>query len=85
VYGSSPILRSSQQLLHQSPFRPCIHRGYATIPNLPRAKGSSHDGHGVVVEYSRNVFRGELVGGIADKKTCLSDRTVADDDAPVRQ
>jgi hypothetical protein len=49
------------------------------------AKGSSHDGHGVVVEDCWDIFRGELVGGITDEKTCLSDGTVADDDAPVGQ
>lgn len=42
----------------------------------------SHDGHGVVVEDRGDVFRGKLVGGIADEQTCLADRTVADDDAP---
>ena len=41
-----------------------------------------HDGHGIVVEYGGDVFRGELVGGVADEQTCLSDCTVADDDAP---
>lgn len=46
--------------------------------------GSSHDGYGVVVEDGRDIFRGELVRGVADKKTCLADCTVTDDDAPVR-
>lgn len=57
--------------------------GLPLLQTVQRAKGSSHDGHSVVVEDCRNIFRGELVGGITDKKTCLSDRTVADDDAPV--
>jgi hypothetical protein len=48
-----------------------------------RAKGGSHDSHGVVVEDCGNVFRGKLVRGVADEETCLADRTVADDDAPV--
>jgi hypothetical protein len=55
------------------------------LPMILGAKGSSHDGHGVVVEDCWDIFRGELVGGITDEKTCLSDRTVADDDAPVGQ
>jgi hypothetical protein len=50
-----------------------------------RAKlGSSHNGHGVVVEDGRDIFRGELVRGVTDKKTCLADSTVTDDDAPAR-
>jgi hypothetical protein len=57
--------------------------GISLLQDVRGAKGSSHDGHGVVVEYRRNVFRGEFVGGITDEKTCLSDGTVADDDAPV--
>jgi hypothetical protein len=52
----------------------------------PRARrapdGGSHDGDGVVVEHGGHVFRGKLVGGVADQETRLADRTVADDDAP---
>lgn len=44
--------------------------------------GSSHYGDGVVVEHGRDIFRGELVGGVADEQTCLANRTVADNDAP---
>jgi hypothetical protein len=47
------------------------------------AEGSSHDSHGIVIEDCGNVFRGKLVRGVADEETCLADRTVADDDAPV--
>jgi hypothetical protein len=46
--------------------------------------GSSHDGDGVVVEDGGDIFRGELVRGVADEKTCLADSTVTDDDAPAR-
>jgi hypothetical protein len=46
--------------------------------------GSSHNGHGVVVEDGGNIFRGELVGGIADEETSLADCTIADDDTPAR-
>jgi hypothetical protein len=47
-------------------------------------EGSSHNGDGVVVEDCGDIFRGELVCGVANEKTCLADRTVADDDAPAR-
>lgn len=39
-----------------------------------------HDGDSVVVENCRNIFGRELVGGVADEKTCLANSTVADDD-----
>jgi hypothetical protein len=45
--------------------------------------GSSHYSDGVVVEDRGDIFGGELVGGVADEKTCLADSTVADDDTPV--
>lgn len=45
----------------------------------------SHDGDGVVVKDSRDIFRGELVGGVADQKAGLADRTVADDNAPAKR
>lgn len=44
--------------------------------------GSSHNGHGVVVEDSRDIFRGEFVCRVADEETCLADSTVTDDDTP---
>jgi hypothetical protein len=44
--------------------------------------GSSHDGDGVIVKYSRDVFRGKFIRGVAYEETCLADRTVADDDTP---
>lgn len=44
--------------------------------------GVSHNGHGVVVEDGGDIFRGELVRGVADEQTCLADGTVTDDDAP---
>jgi hypothetical protein len=47
--------------------------------------GNSHDGDGIVVEDSGDIFRGELVGGIADEETSLADCTIADDDAPARR
>lgn len=42
-----------------------------------------HDGDRIVIEYRRDIFGGELVGGVTDEKTCLADSTVTDDDAPV--
>jgi hypothetical protein len=35
-----------------------------------------HYRHGIIVENSRHIFRRELVGGIADEETRLSDGTV---------
>jgi hypothetical protein len=48
-------------------------------------KESSHNGDGVVVEHGGDIFRGELVGGVADEQTCLADSTVTDDDASARR
>lgn len=48
-----------------------------------RAGIDSHYRNGIVIEDGGNVFRGELVRRVADEETCLSDGTVADDDAPV--
>lgn len=42
-----------------------------------------HDCDGVVIEDCGHIFGGELVGGVTDEKTCLSDRTVTDDNASV--
>lgn len=42
-----------------------------------------HDCDGVVVEDCGDIFGGELVGGVTDEETCLSDRTVTDDNASV--
>lgn len=42
----------------------------------------SHNGDGVVVENSRNIFGGELVGRVANEQAGLADGTIADDDAP---
>lgn len=47
--------------------------------------GGSHDGDGVVVKYSGDIFRGELVGGVTDEQTCLANGTVADYDTPRRE
>lgn len=47
--------------------------------------GCSHYSDGVVVEDRRDIFRGKLVCGVADKETCLADSTVTDDDAPVEE
>ncbi len=44
-----------------------------------------HNRDGIVIEDCRDVFRGELVRRVADEKTCLSDSTVTDDDAPIKQ
>jgi len=48
----------------------------------PGEGAHSHHGDGVVVEHSRDIFRWELVGRVADEKAGLADRTVADDNAP---
>lgn len=45
--------------------------------------GHLHDSDGIVVKDGWDVFRGKLVGGVADKKTSLSDSTVTDNDTPV--
>ena len=42
--------------------------------------GSSHHRDGIVVEYSRHIFRGKLVGRVADEETGLADCTISDDD-----
>lgn len=42
----------------------------------------SHYRDRIVVEDGRNVFGGELVCRVGDKKTCLADRTVTDNDTP---
>lgn len=42
-----------------------------------------HYRDGIVIEYGRDVFGGELVGRIADQQTSLADSTVTDDDASV--
>ena len=47
-----------------------------------RNMGCSHYSDGIVIEYRRNIFGGKLVRGVADKKTCLADSTVTNDDAP---
>jgi hypothetical protein len=44
----------------------------------------AHDCNGIVVEDSRNIFRWELVGRIADEKTGLADRTIPHNDASDR-
>jgi len=41
------------------------------------ARGS-HNGNRIVVEDSGDIFRGELVGGVTDKKARLADSTVTD-------
>lgn len=41
-----------------------------------------HYRDGIVVEDGGNVFRRELVGGIADEQARLTDGTVTDDDTP---
>jgi hypothetical protein len=38
----------------------------------------SHDGDGIVIEHSRDVFRRELVCCVADEKAGLSDGTISD-------
>ena len=47
-------------------------------------KAHSHDGNGIIVEDGRDVFRGELVGGVADEQARLADGTVTDDDTSAR-
>lgn len=44
-----------------------------------------HYGDGIVVEDGRDVFRGELVGCIADEQARLADGTVTDNDTSVAQ
>lgn len=44
-------------------------------------EGNVHDGDGVIVKDGRDIFRWELVCGVADKKARLSDGTVTDDHA----
>lgn len=44
-----------------------------------------HDSHGIIVENSWNVFRGEFVGGVADQQACLPNRTVADHHTSVEE
>lgn len=44
-----------------------------------------HDCDGVVIEDCGHIFGGELVGGVTDEETCLSDRTVSDDNASVQR
>lgn len=41
-----------------------------------------HDGNRIIVKDSRHVFAGELVRGVGDEKTGLSDSTVTDDHTP---
>jgi hypothetical protein len=43
----------------------------------------SHYSDGIVIEDRRNIFGGEFVRGVADKKTCLADSTITNDDTPV--
>ena len=75
--------------MHAPPFQMYIRERWTFIYGVKREreeqKEGSHNGHGIVVEYGGNVFRGELVRGIADEQTCLSDCTVADDDAPAER
>ena len=53
---------------------------------MPEGRGPDiHNRDGIVVEDCRHVFRGELVCRVADEKTCLANRTVADDHAPKTQ
>ncbi len=42
-----------------------------------------HDSDSIVVENSRDVFGGKLVGGVADQEACFSDRTIANHHASV--
>lgn len=46
------------------------------------AEPDVHNGDSIVIEDCRDIFRGELVRRVADEQTCLSDRTVTDDNAP---
>jgi hypothetical protein len=42
-----------------------------------------HYRDGIIVEDCRDVFRGELVGSVADEQARLTDGTVTDDDTPI--
>ncbi len=43
---------------------------------------SLHDSNRIVIEDGWNIFRRELVGGIRNEETGLSDSTVTDDNTP---
>lgn len=47
-------------------------------------EGDSHDGDSIVVENSRDIFRGKLVGGVANEQASFADSTVADNHAPAK-
>jgi glycerol-3-phosphate cytidylyltransferase-like family protein len=44
-----------------------------------------HYGHGIVVENCRHIFRRELVSGIADEETRLSDGTITHNNTSARR
>jgi len=51
--------------------------------NSGRIEGYSHDSDSVVVEHCGDIFRWELVRGVADEETCLSNRTVSNNNASI--
>ena len=58
------------------------------VTTKPRSKGNRrsrniHHRYCIIVEYRRNIFRGEFIGGIADEEAGLADRTVSDNDTPI--
>jgi hypothetical protein len=68
--SNSPRVYGSSPILHESQW------GYLH----PRI--DLHDCHGIVVEDGGHIFRGEFVGGVRNQQTGLSNRTVADNNAP---
>ena len=50
------------------------------------AKNPSHDCNSIVVKNRGDVFTGELVGGVGDEQTSLSDGAITDNNTPtIRQ
>jgi hypothetical protein len=45
---------------HTQPYRPAVH----------------HDVCGVVIEHGRDILARKRIGGVRDKKTCLTDSTI---------
>lgn len=92
MYGSSPILGVPSQIAESAH----VTASFGHTCFVLREGGElmtrchsleigeySHHRDGVVVKDCGNIFRGKLVGRVADKKTSLPYGTVADDHTPV--